>query len=156
MGMYFLLLLSIRKVEGMLYPKAHFISMVLWKWKWRLSVVYDSLWPYGLKPTRLFHPWDFLGKNYWSGLPFPSPGDLPHPGIEPGSSGLQADAFLSEPPGKNMVLWMDPNTGSLLATMLCLLTVHGRSLPEYSSQTCLFCTFPWVTKSLSSGQYLFV
>ena len=36
----------------------------------------------------------------WSGLPFPSPGDLPNPGIEPGSPALQADALLSEPPGK--------------------------------------------------------
>ena len=35
----------------------------------------------------------------WSGLPFPSPGDLPDPGIEPGSPALQADVLLSEPPG---------------------------------------------------------
>ena len=34
----------------------------------------------------------------WSGLPFPPPGDLPDPGIEPGSPRLQADALLSEPP----------------------------------------------------------
>ena len=39
-------------------------------------------------------------QEYWSGLPFPSPGDLPHPGIEPGSPTLQADALPSEPPGK--------------------------------------------------------
>ena len=37
----------------------------------------------------------FSRQEYWSGLPFPSPGDLPHPGIEPGSP-----ALLSEPPGK--------------------------------------------------------
>ena len=36
---------------------------------------------------------------YWSGLPFPSPGDLPHPGIEPRSPALQADALTSESPG---------------------------------------------------------
>ena len=36
----------------------------------------------------------------WSGLPFPSPGDLPGPGIEPGSPALQTDALPSEPPGK--------------------------------------------------------
>ena len=34
------------------------------------------------------------------GLPFPSPGDFPEPGIEPGSPALQADALPSEPPGK--------------------------------------------------------
>ena len=41
----------------------------------------------------------FSGQEYWSGLPFPSPGDLPNPGIEPGSPALQADALSSEPPG---------------------------------------------------------
>ena len=39
-------------------------------------------------------------QEYWSGLPFPSPGDLPNPGIKPGSPALQADALQSEPPGK--------------------------------------------------------
>ena len=41
----------------------------------------------------------FSRKEYWSGLPFPSPDDLPNPGIKPGSSALQAD-LPSEPPGK--------------------------------------------------------
>ena len=43
---------------------------------------------------------EFSRQEYWSGLPFPSPGDLPDPGIEPRSPALQADALLSEPPGK--------------------------------------------------------
>ena len=42
----------------------------------------------------------FSRQEYWSGLPLPSPGDLPHPGIEPRSPTLQADALTSEPPGK--------------------------------------------------------
>ena len=42
----------------------------------------------------------FSRQEYWSGLPFPSPGNLPDPGIEPGSLTLQADALTSEPPGK--------------------------------------------------------
>ena len=42
----------------------------------------------------------FSRQEYWSGLPFPSPRDLPDPGIEPGSPALQADASSSEPPGK--------------------------------------------------------
>ena len=41
----------------------------------------------------------FSRQECWSGLPFPSPGDLPDPGIEPGSPTLQADTLLSEPPG---------------------------------------------------------
>ena len=39
----------------------------------------------------------FSGQGYCSGLPFPSPGDLPDPGIEPRSPALQADALPSEP-----------------------------------------------------------
>ena len=39
----------------------------------------------------------FSRREYWSGLPFPSPGDLPNPGVEPGSPALQADALPSEP-----------------------------------------------------------
>ena len=42
----------------------------------------------------------FSRQEYWSGLPFPSPGDLPDPGIEPRSPTLQADALTSAPPGK--------------------------------------------------------
>ena len=43
---------------------------------------------------------EFSRQEYWSGLPFPSPGDLPNPGMEPGSPTLQADSLPSEPPGK--------------------------------------------------------
>ena len=42
----------------------------------------------------------FSRQEYWSGLPFPSPEDLPDPGIETGSPALQADALPSEPPDK--------------------------------------------------------
>ena len=43
---------------------------------------------------------EFSRQEYWSGLPFPSPGDLPDPGIKPSSPTLQADSLLIEPPGK--------------------------------------------------------
>ena len=42
----------------------------------------------------------FSRQEYWSGLPFPSPGNLPDPGTEPRSPALQVDSLLSEPPGK--------------------------------------------------------
>ena len=42
----------------------------------------------------------FSRQEYWSGLPLPSPGDLPDPGIKPKSPALQADTLPSEPPGK--------------------------------------------------------
>jgi len=44
----------------------------------------------------------FSRQEYWSGLPFPFPGDLPDPGIEPRSPALQADALTSEPPEYNV------------------------------------------------------
>ena len=45
-------------------------------------------------------PMGFARQEYWSGLPWPPPGDLPNPEIEPGSPALQADSLPSEPPGK--------------------------------------------------------
>ena len=51
---------------------------------------------------RLFCPQDSARQEYYSELPFPSPEDLPEPGIEPGSPALQADSLLFEPPGKHM------------------------------------------------------
>ena len=52
---------------------------------------------------------EFSRQEYWSGLPFPSPGDLPDPGIEPWSPAFQADALPSEPPGKPSQLKEDLN-----------------------------------------------
>ena len=51
-------------------------------------------------------PWDSPRRiqEYRSGLPFPSPGGLPNPGIKPGSPALQADSLLTEPPGKLIYL----------------------------------------------------
>ena len=60
------------------------------------SVMPDSLRPHVLQPTRLLCPWDFPGKDTGVGLPFPYPGDLPNPGIEPGSPKLQADILPTE------------------------------------------------------------
>ena len=54
-------------------------------------------------PWTVAHPaspsMGFSRQEYWSGLPFPSPGDLPDPGIEPGSPALEADSLTSEPQG---------------------------------------------------------
>ena len=45
----------------------------------------------------------FSRQEYLNGLPFPSPGDLPDSGIEPGSPAMEADALTSEPPGKQIL-----------------------------------------------------
>ena len=47
---------------------------------------------------------EFSRQEYWSGLPFPSLGDLPKPGFEPRSPTLQAESLLSEPQGKQVTL----------------------------------------------------
>ena len=60
----------------------------------------------------------FPRKEYWSGLPFPSPGNLPDPGIEPGSHALQADSLPSEPPGE----LQDTGVGSLSLLQGIILT----------------------------------
>ena len=60
------------------------------------SVVSDSLQPHGLYIQSL----EFSRPKYWSGWPFPSPGDLPNPGIEPKSPALQADSSPAKPSGK--------------------------------------------------------
>ena len=74
-----------------------------------LSSLNDKLFVAQLCPT-LWDPMDpslpgssvleFSRQEYWSGLPFPSPGDLPDPGIETGSPVLQADSLSSELPEK--------------------------------------------------------
>jgi len=46
---------------------------------------------------------EFSRQQYWSELPFPTPVDLPNPGVELGSPAFQADSLPSEPPGKPVV-----------------------------------------------------
>ena len=60
-------------------------------------LLFATLW---ILPARVFCPWGFSRQEYWSGLPFTSPEDLPNPGIKLRSPRLQADSLLSEPPGK--------------------------------------------------------
>ena len=69
------------------------------KWKWSQLVVSDcaTWWTLAHQAPPSM---GFSRQEYWSGLPFPSPGDLPDWGIKPRSPALQADALTSEPPGK--------------------------------------------------------
>ena len=74
----------------------------------------------------------FSRQEYWSGLRFPSPRDLPNPGIEPGSPAFQADSLTSEPPGKPMKSLVQFSSASLCNPMDC--TMPGfpvyHQLPE--------------------------
>ena len=65
------------------------------KWKWKsLSHVRLFVTPWTIQPMEFSRP------EYWNGHPFPSPGDLPNPGIKPRSPALQADSLPAEPPQK--------------------------------------------------------
>ena len=55
----------------------------------------------------------FSRQEYWSGLPFPSPRDLPDPGVEPGSPALQADTLTSEPPHRNIEILLSVDKSQL-------------------------------------------
>ena len=79
---------------------------------------------------------EFSRQEYWSGKPFPSPGDLPNPGTEPGSPTLQADSLPSEPPGKPCVcvyyiffihLPTDDHLGCFLNDLLVLNLFFGKT-----------------------------
>ena len=76
---------------------------------------------------------EFSRQEYWSGLPVPSPGDLPNPGMEPGSAELQVDSLSFEPPG-------EPN-GSLQLQLSGASEVHRNQLGILFKHSFGFC---WV------------
>ena len=88
----------------------------------------------------------FSRQESWSGLPFPSPGDLPDPGIEPRSPTLQADALPSEPPSYPYFLfsWILHLFGCILPFSSCLFLLFFPQLlvkasqPKYSTTEIVF------------------
>ena len=74
-----------------------YFFLLLWK-KWKCHLLsgvwlFMTVWTIACKASLSM---GFSSQEYWSGLPFPSPGDFPHPGIKPRSPGLQADSLPSE------------------------------------------------------------
>ena len=72
-------------------------SSANWWWWTKSCLALATPWTVAHQPPLFM---GFLRQEYWRGLPFPSPGDLPDPGIKPKSPALQADSLLTEPPGK--------------------------------------------------------
>ena len=72
------------------------------------SIMSDSLQPHGLEPTRLLCPWDSPGKNTGVGSYFLLQGNLPDPGIKPGSPALQVDSLPSEPSTQTQTPFLYP------------------------------------------------
>ena len=80
--------LELEYLRGVKYSEVKSLSRV-WLFVTPWTVAYQA------SPSMAFST-----QGYWNGLPFPSPEDLPNPGIKPGSPALQADTLPSEPPGK--------------------------------------------------------
>ena len=80
----------------------------------------------------------FSRQEYWSGLPFPSPEDLPDPGIEPGSLMLQASSLPSEPPGRP-ILWLSRFIPITMREFLHVSKFYNNGIILYVfSETCFF------------------
>ena len=78
-----------------------FLNFKKWKkWKCSCSVVLTLCDPMDYITHQAPQSMEFSRQEYWSGLPFHSPGDCPYPGIKPRSPALQADSLPSEPPRK--------------------------------------------------------
>ena len=99
------------------------------------SVVSDSLWPYGLTVACQALSMRFSRQEYWSGLPFTSPRDLPDPGIKPTSPvshTLAGRFFTTEPPRKRdqkMLLNNNESESEVAQSCLTLCNLMNCSLP---------------------------
>ena len=97
---------------------------------------------------------EFSSQEYWSGLPFLSPGDLPDPGTEPWPSALQEDCLLSEPPGKldrGVVVILSQGTGVACGPQVstgALTLAPATSLP-YFLELLKLDSGPWGHSTLS-------
>ena len=114
------------------------------------AYVFTHVWlfaPHGLGPARLLCPWSFPGKKYWSGLPFPTPGDLSDPGIKPMSlvSSALAIRFLYQlRHQRNPDTWMKSESVSR-SVVSNSLRLHGLS------PTRLFCSWNSPRKNTGVG-----
>ena len=80
---------------------------------------------------------EFSRQEYWGWLPFPSPGDLPDPGIIPRSPTLPADSWPSEPQGKPLDDAYLCNSNLLFKVQSVTITLKFPSLPSQSFSTCI-------------------
>ena len=89
----------------------------------------------------------FSRQEYWSGLPFPSPGYLPNPGIEPRSPTFQVDALTSEPPGKPKNNVWDLSKSLSFSSYLSPSHIFGRKKSVWYSEPywdgVVFLVFPY-------------
>ena len=108
-----------------------------------VSLTLCDPWTVARPPARLLCPWDVPRQESWSGLPFPTPGALPNPGIELVSPTLAAGFLTTEPPWK------------VLSLLIC--KMGGKPSPclcFWDSQGCLIhrlCSADWRLRPRSMG-----
>ena len=100
---------------GVCKPPKSPLQADLWTGPWKLKVLVAQSCPTLCDPMDCKAPpaplsMEFFRQVYWSEYPFPSSGDLPNPGIEPGSPALQADSLPTQPSGKP---WTGPHPHSI-------------------------------------------
>ena len=94
----------------------------------------------------------FSRQQYWSGLPLPSPEDLPNTGIKPSSPSLQADSLPSEPPEKSLPSWGQPLPEKLNLRALTADILLQGIFPTQGLNPCLFYLLHWQAGSLPPAQ----
>ena len=113
--------------------------------------------PMDCRPASLLCPWGFSRQEYWSGLPYSPPGDLPNPGIESRSRALQTVSLLSEPPRKpkntgvgslSLLQGIFPTQGSNPSLSHCGWILYQLSHKESPR------ILEWVAYAFSSGIFL--
>ena len=95
---------------------------IVWKWK-SLSCVWLFATPWTV-PRQVPLSMELSRQEYWSGVPFPPPGDLPNSGIKPRSPALREVSLLSEPPGKVNISLLCDSTISFLGIYSREIKVH--------------------------------
>ena len=98
-----------------------------------------------MESARLLGPWGVSRQEYWSGMPYPPPGNLPNPGIKPRSTTVQADSLLSEPPGKPK----NTGVGSLSLLQGIFLTQES----DWGFQHCRWILYPLSYPEAPSSQH---
>ena len=94
-----------------------------------ISVLVTQLYPTLFNPCQALLSIGFSRQEYWSGLPFPSPGYLPIPGIEPGCPASQVDSLPSEPPRRlTMLLGGLPIRAPGVCLCACLVNILAITL----------------------------
>ena len=78
---------------------------------------------------------EFSRQEYWGGLPFPSPGNLPGPGIEPGSPALWADALVSLPPGSPIQSEVSQKEKNKYCILMTYMESRGNGTNEHICRT---------------------